>query len=410
MSAISSGVLAPSSTKVSNPSEKLLAKFLQPQANPDVEDFGYGSLLDFRREREERSTVIAGAVHSSFRPWVAALAEYEQEQPTGQRRLLTRISEFLDKEEERRLRSLEIEFEAARRDLQNDYDRLMPKAIRSAAPMEADETGSPESAEPVPRVLIQQGPITHAELASGPIFLRPAKQLYHCLFGRLPRVRMLHPYWAPLRHLVRLVDRAAENGARNVLIVGAGVADGIADHLPGVHARLSLAETLARNLDKAFDHRAAFDLCICSLTIPESSSVPEIIKAVTPHMRIGGRIIVFLSNLELNHDLRSDPNLLRVFTELPTSLRVYFAGGSRSARILRRSHNVTSSSYFKRLLMFFLVIAPQAIAANWEEAATSEAPGSSSPAHCTSVTIEIEIGPPQSEAWMARAEVLSLAE
>jgi hypothetical protein len=393
-------------------SEKLLATFLQPQANSDM---GVSDMIpswDFRREREERSTVIAGAVRSSSPPWVAALAEYEQEQRTEQRRLLTRINEFLDKEEKRRLRSLEIEFEAARRDLQNYYERLMPKAIRSAAPTEADQTGSPEAAESVPRVLIQQGPITHAGFASGPIFLRLAKQLYYCLFGRLPRVRMLHPYWAPLRHLVRLVDRTAEHGARNVLMVGGGAADGIADHFSGVHARLSLADAVSRNLDKAFDRGTEFDLCICSLTILESICVPEMIRTLTPHMRAGGRIIVFLSNLELNHDLHGHPNLSRLFTALPTSLRVYFAGGSRSARILRRLRDVRSSSYVKRLLMFFLVIAPQALAANTEEAAMSEGEGSSCPTSCTSVTIEIEIstGPPQSEAEMVRAEVVNAAE
>jgi hypothetical protein len=101
--------------------------------------------------------------------------------------------------------------------------------------------------------------------------------------------------------------------------------------------------------------------------------------------------MVFLSNLELNHDLRNDPNLLSVFTELPTSLKIYFAGGSRSAKVLQRLHYVTSSSALKRLPMFFLVIVPQAIAANREEAATSETQGSSCPRHCTSVTIEIEI-------------------
>jgi hypothetical protein len=396
----------------SSESENLLAIFSAPQLDPDVDNSDMIPSLEFGREREKRSAVVTGAVRSSSPPWVAALAEYEQEQKTRERRLLTRISEFIDKEEERRLGSLEIEFQAARRGLQSDYDRLMPKAIKSAAPMEADEIESPAAGEVAPHVLIQQGPITHAGFAPGPVFLRPAKLLYHSLFGRLPRVRMLHPYWAPLRHLIRLVDRSAEHGARNVLMVGSGAADGIADHLPGVHARLSLAEAVSRNLDHAFDQRNEFDLCICSLTIPESSYVPEIIRALTPYMQVGGRIIVFLSNLELNHNLRDNPNLSRMFTELPTSPRVYFAGGSRSARILRRLHDMRSSSYVKRLLMFFLVIAPQAIVANRKEAAASEAGGSSCPTSCTSVTIEIEIsiGPPQSEGGIARAEVLNAAE
>lgn len=376
--------------------EKLLAKFLALEGG--VNDPNTIPWAEIRSDRHKRSDVVA--------PWVTAISEYEHEQKIEQSRLLTRITEFINREEETRLRSLEIEFEAARRDLQNEYDRLMPKSIESAAPMEAG-AGSPKSGEAVPQVLIQQGPLTRVAFASGPI-ARLARPLHIWLFGRVPRVRMLHPYWATLRHLVRLVDGATEHGARNVLMVGRGAADGIADHLPGMHAQLSLADTVGANLDKTFDQRPDFDLCICSLTIPESSSIPKIIRAVTPYMRVGGKIIIFLSNFELNHDLRNDPQLLRAFTELPTSTTVYFAGGLKSARILQRLHDLRSSHHLKRLLMFFLIIAPGAIAANKEEA-SSNAKGSVCSTSCTSITIEIEIGPPQSEAGMVRAEVLNSA-
>src|SRR5205814_1838909 len=97
---------------------------------------------------------------------------------------------------------------------------------------------SPQAAEELAYGLIQQRPIIHAEFGTGSISLRLVKLIYHRLFGRLPRVRMLHPFWAPLHHVNRLVDRAAGHGARNVLMVGRGVVDGIADHLPGMHAQL----------------------------------------------------------------------------------------------------------------------------------------------------------------------------
>jgi hypothetical protein len=178
-----------------------------------------------------------------------------------------------------------------------------------AGAAEAAETGGAEGGEALQHALIQ-GPMTHAaSFHSAPIVLRSARLLYHCLFGRVPRVRRLHPYWAPLRHLVRLVDRAIEDGARNVLMIGSGAADGIADHLPGVHARLAVAEVVGKNLDKAFDLPSEFDLCICSLTVPEAGAVPAIMRAVTPCMRVGARIIIFLPNLELNYDLRNDASL-----------------------------------------------------------------------------------------------------
>jgi hypothetical protein len=220
---------------------------------------------------------------------------------------------------------------------------------------------------------------------------------------------MLHPYWAPLRHLVRLVDRAFEEGARDVLVVGSGVADGIADHLPGVHARLSLAEVLGKDLDQVFDSRPEFDLCICTLTVPEASAVPAIMRAVTPYMPVGARIIIFIPNLELNHDLRSNnANLWLSLDDLPSSARLYFAGGARSAMILQRLHDVRSCNYVKRLLTFFLV-APQAIVANMEEAGATEGE-QSCPASCTSIIIEISIGSKQPEDEVPIARLASAAE
>src|SRR5947209_7077982 len=73
-----------------------------------------------------------------------------------------------------------------------------------------------------------------------------ARRIYRECYGKLPRVRPLHPYWAAMRHLIRLIDRAAENGAANVMVVigSGGVADTVADHLPGVHSQISLSELL----------------------------------------------------------------------------------------------------------------------------------------------------------------------
>jgi hypothetical protein len=439
--------------------EKLFAKLLA--LKPDANYSGMVPWCEWDGSRRTEGAVIGNPARSNYAPWVSAIADYEaeyqNEQKIEQRRLLTRITEFIDKSEETQLQSLELEFEAARRELQKDYDTLIPKSIESAAPREAAELEVVESAETsavaaieggeagalasgetgagssdanVPpageetlRQILIQGPITHAaESYSAPIFIRPAKMLYRYLFGRVPRVRMLHPYWATLRHVIRLVDRAIEDGARNVVTIGSGPVDGIADHLAGMHARLSVAEAVGRNLGKDFNLRPEFELCICSLTIPELSLLPEIMKAVTPYMRVGARIIIFLSNinggrspssrerasapamrsgvLEPNYDLRNDTNVWRALGELSDSAEMYFAGGARSVRMLQRLHGVRSSSYLKRLLMFLAIIAPQAIAANREEAATTEAEQSSCPTSCTSITIEISIRSPQSEAEM----------
>jgi hypothetical protein len=124
-----------------------------------------------------------------------------------------------------------------------------------------------------------------------------AQRIYHKSYGKLPRVQPSHPYWAAMRHLIRLVDTAAEKGAANVLVVigSGGVADVVADHLPGLHAQVSLSELMQGNFRKAFPLPVKFDLCICSLGHSELPRFREMAQAVAPYMNSGGKILGLLS-------------------------------------------------------------------------------------------------------------------
>src|SRR5713226_4187684 len=97
--------------------------------------------------------------------------------------------------------------------------------------LEVDSETSRSRSAAIPHVVRRQDPPTPA--AEGKAVLRMARHIYRRWYGKLPRLQPLHPYWAAMRHLIRLVDTAAQNGAANVLVVtgSEGVADTAADHL-----------------------------------------------------------------------------------------------------------------------------------------------------------------------------------
>ena len=95
------------------------------------------------------------------------------------------------------------------------------------------------------------------------------------------------------------------------------------------------------------------------------------------------------------HRVRSSIHVKRYLNSPPVELdhRSRFL-----SRIIKHIQPVSVIAEAISRIFFFLFIAPQAFAANMEEAKISKAEASSCPTNCTSITIEISIGPPQSEA------------
>jgi hypothetical protein len=225
-----------------------------------------------------------------------------------------------------------------------------------------------------------------------------ARRIYHECYGKLPRVRPLHPYWAAMRHLTRLIDRAAENGAANVMVVigSGGVADTVADHLPGVHSQISLSELLEGNLSKVFHQPIKFDLCICSLGASELARFRTAL-AVAPYINSGGKIIGFYPNFSLRPLSPDEIAFLENILNLPWSPKIHYAGSDKSARVVRRFHAARSPdaggrlAKLARLVTMLLSVTPSALAANRSEAAASEENSSRLPKHCTSITIELTV-------------------
>jgi hypothetical protein len=298
------------------------------------------------------------------------------------REIISKTLGWLDTEYENRGAMLDLEFQLASDSLQSEYHRLTTQRIISAA---------------IPFVVSRHGPQAVFPVSSGGPLKRIVKRAFYRFYGTLPRVTQLHPYWGPLRHLVRVVDLAAGEGAVNtlVLISKGGIADAVADGLPGLHAQVSLAEALQGNLAAALNHSRDIDLCICTLDRLEIAQFSKIVKAIAPCLREGGRIIGFYPNMDLNPLSVDNPELLHGLSDLPGSAKIYYAGSPRSAQVLRRFRKALSTSSrgrvgnVLRVAMSLLGSTPRALIANRLEDLISGDQLSLLPDPCTSLTFEV---------------------
>src|SRR5262249_54654753 len=158
---------------------------------------------------DQHDPAVRHAPGSKEDPWVAPIARSADAWAAGEplvedkKRLLIQTLEFADRNCKDQLLLLDAEFESARRPLQAEYERLLNSHLSSGLIPQVEEAHGPQI----------------SEKSSGNALIRLARQIYHGAYGQLPRVRLLHPYWAPMRHLIRVVDRATQNGAKNVLVV-----------------------------------------------------------------------------------------------------------------------------------------------------------------------------------------------
>jgi hypothetical protein len=280
---------------------------------------------------------------------------------------------------DRRIHRLELDRKSKCQELEAAYQHLLKRRVLSAA---------------IPYVSLHRGVATVTPLTRGTIS-RLIEKIYRTMFGKLPRVTQLSCYWAPLRHVVRLVDMATARGAKNVLVIGSGdgFIDTIADHLPGLHALISRSSMKTGNLAKAFDRSTRFDLCICNLEFADLAEFSAIVATVRPLMLGGGTIIGFYLNYGATFITVGD--VLMNSTEVS---RFYFSGSHSSARAIKKFREVadtyrTGGSFVRRIMFVasFLKLVPQALLANRTEAAIAPEGFSTSPPVCTSVTIEVVV-------------------
>ena len=213
---------------------------------------------------------------------------------------------------ERRLLMLDSDYEATKRDLQEEYERLMPKGVKEAG---------------IPHIEVRSGPIALARSSDG-LTVRLARTAYRWYFGEFPRVTHRNPLWAPLRHILRIVDAVAEAGGTDFFVISSHVSpiERLGDRFTGKHARFGPSVALSENFPLAFEQRANFHLCLCILEHADLREFPRIVKAVAPCMRPGGKIVGFHLNRSLEplpaNDSASSPPCRGSSTRSVSTMRV----------------------------------------------------------------------------------------
>ena len=207
-----------------------------------------------------------------------------------------------------------------------------------------------------------------------------------------------NPQWAPLRHLVRIVDAVAEAGGTDAVVITseASSIERLADRFTGKHARFTPAIALSENFPLALEQKPDFDLCLCILAHPELREFPRIVEAIAPCMRPGGKVVGFHLNASLAPLPANDPGLIVAMLRLMDTMRVHYAGSPQSARVLwamQRAaagggHELTRAA---RIVLAQLRALPQALAINRAEAAMAQ-DSLAPPAPCTSITLEVTVG------------------
>jgi hypothetical protein len=257
----------------------------------------------------------------------------------------------------------------------------MPKGVREAG---------------IPHIHVRTGLIALGQPADR-LSVRLAKKAYYRCFGKFPRVTHRNPQWAPLRHVVRIVDAVADNGGTNAFVISseANPIERLADRFTGKRAHAVPAAVLSQNFALALAQTPAFHLCLCILEHSELPEFPKIVKAIAPCMLRGGKIIGFYMSPSMTLLPCNDPSLAATVSKLPGPVGVHYAGSVQSAKVLdalqRAGGGRNKLVRAARLGLALLRIAPQALAANREEAAMHDEDDRTPPALCTSITLVVTI-------------------
>ena len=254
-------------------------------------------------------------------------------------------------------------------DLKREYERLMQPRVKTA--------GIPV----VRRRLANEAPAARVKRN----LREHLRSAYDALFGRWPRVTMLNPYWTALQPLVRAIDRARMDGARDILLVGdnARMSEMVKDFAEA-HSWVSTAGILSGLFHKAMQDQV-FDLCVLDLSSVDPAQFAQAVAAVRPYVCPGGRIIVFQMNG--GRSLNANPP--------PISGEVEFGGSAlsdRAAAIRSASFSYFGASNHLRRAGRVAALAfstPVALLANCIEASASRSARPRPPGLRTSLTVSI---------------------
>lgn len=318
----------------------------------------------------------------------------------GELARLEGMRDFIKDHYERRLLVFDSDYEAARRRLQSEYERLMPKGVTEAG---------------IPHIDVATGPA--ANRPTGNLLVRLARRSHHKYFGRMPRVTRLNPHWAPLRHVIGLVDSLAASGANNVFVISSqpNAIERLADGFAGKRARATPAMVLGDSFPLAFPQAPDLHLCLCILDYTELEEFPRIVAAMTPCMRPGGKIIAVHSSTSATALSAHDSKLIVTLSRIPDPVRVHFAGSLTTAKMAAAYQRAGAGNCHAlvraaRIVLLLLRCFPKALAANWAEAARRDADIAGAPDLCSSVTLEVTVADRRLPSRVRAPELAAQAE
>jgi hypothetical protein len=219
-------------------------------------------------------------------------------------------------------------------------------------------------------------------------------RFYQRAFGRLPATTRWHPYHTMLRPVMAALGTAPKTA--EILVVSSGGPFGTlitrefaARHLvvtPGM-----LASELYRQV---FRSAPKFDLCVCELAADDLANFRDLFGKVRPFMKSHSRIIVFHDNLAgRSLDERTFEFTRGLFPLIGRS-RISFTGSYISAPLIRWFASRLTRHNLARLESNIAFAATLAICAPLARFA-SRIEERQNPrrfrAHCTSLTIEIDL-------------------
>jgi hypothetical protein len=284
----------------------------------------------------------------------------------------------------RRLRDELTALDARKADLEKDQVSAIERFFRG--PEDRDPSAAYSSDA------VEQDRIRMPRSMPGTIWPRLIR-FYHRAFGRLPATTRWHPYYTMLWPVRAALGTSVTD---EILVVSSG----------GPFGSLFTREFAGRNLTvtpgmlaselyrQVFRDTPKFDLCLCDFAADDLGSFRDLLAKIRPFMKDRSRIIVFHENLAGRSLDERTFEFTRDLFPLVGRSRISFTGSYIGALIIRRFANRLARHNLARLpsniafAVGLAVFAPLArLASRIEERRNPRR----LPAHCTSMTIEIDL-------------------
>jgi len=219
-------------------------------------------------------------------------------------------------------------------------------------------------------------------------------RFYHMAFGRLPNTTPWHPYHTMLRPVVAAVAPATAGGDSFIISSGGPFAALFARAFSGRNLTVSTGMFTSELYRQGFRDRPKFDLCLCDLATEDLGHFHELLPAIRGLLKERSRIVIFHHNLAGRRLDEDTFTFTRGLFPIVGRSRITFSGSYFAALVIRwyknmlDRHNLARPASVIALAGTLAICAPLSrLIAGFEKRRDPRR----YPAHCTSMTIEIDL-------------------